>query len=86
MKRPIVLATQAAPSDIFATTERLPEFSPVAAEGEFDEANTIFIGEHLHSLPVTNSACRLWRLPQTSALGSVFPRSTLEHMKTHLHP
>jgi len=30
--------------DIFATTERLPEFSPVAAEGEFDEANTVFVG------------------------------------------
>lgn len=35
---------QAEPVDIFATTEQLPEFSPVAAEGEFDEANTIFVG------------------------------------------
>lgn len=35
---------QADPLDLFASTERLPEFSPVAAEGELDEANTIFVG------------------------------------------
>jgi hypothetical protein len=55
------MTLQAAPSDIFATTERLPEFSPVAAEGEFDEANAIFIGEHRHTLFAANSASRLWQ-------------------------
>ena len=62
----VVLTPQAAPSDIFATTERLPEFLPVAAEGEFDEANTIFIGTHMHSLPATDSACRLRQLAHLS--------------------
>lgn len=37
---------QADPVDIFAASKRLPEFSPVAAEGEWDEAGTIFVGEH----------------------------------------
>ena len=48
--------------DIFATTERLPEFSPVAAEGQLDEANTIFVGAPgLWSCSVADFA--LWQLP-----------------------
>lgn len=48
----------------------------MAAEGEFDEANTVFIGEHLHSLPATHSACGLWQLPKSSAIIASGHRAT----------